>query len=218
LSGPLDGRAYAEVMAPMGASSDRWIADVSSFIRNAFGNSSSIVSEADVARVRKETGREKMWTAEELERTQPRPLVPDITWDATASHNTAAADGAFDYARWSSEAPQQPGMWFIVELPDARTVSELQFESPMIGGGRSGTPAVATSPRAFRVEVSSDGKAWTSVTEGRGGGRTTAISFAPVRAKFVRITQTAEAKDAAVWSMQRLRLYQPTTEPTGPQK
>ena len=55
LSGPLDGRTYAEVMAPMGASSDRWIADVASFIRNAFGNSSSVVTEADVARVRKET-------------------------------------------------------------------------------------------------------------------------------------------------------------------
>ena len=43
----------------MGASSDRWIADVASFIRNGFGNASSVVSEADVARVRKETtGRE----------------------------------------------------------------------------------------------------------------------------------------------------------------
>ena len=219
LSGPLDGRTYAEVMAPMRASSDRWIADVASFIRNAFGNSTSVVSEADVARVRKETaGRAGLWTAEELERTQPRPLVPDITWDATASHNTATADGAFDYARWSSEAPQQPGMWFSVELPDALTVSELQFESPMTGGGRGGAPAVATSPRAFRVEVSSDGKTWTSVAEGLGGGRTTAISFPPVRAKFVRITQTAEAKDAAVWSMQRLRLYQPGLESTGPRK
>ena len=57
LSGPLDGRTYAEVMAPMGASSDRWIADVASFIRNGFGNSSSVVSEADVARVRKENRR-----------------------------------------------------------------------------------------------------------------------------------------------------------------
>jgi hypothetical protein len=219
LSGPLDGRTYAEVMAPMGASSDRWIADVASFIRNAFGNSSSVVSEADVARVRKETaGRDRLWTAEELERTQPRALVPDITWDANASHNTAAADGAFDYARWSSEAPQQPGMWFSVELPEALIVTELQFESPITGGGRSGTPAVATSPRAFRVEVSSDGQAWTAVAEGQGGGRTTAISFPPVRAKFVRITQTAEAKDGAVWSMQRLRIYQPGTEPAGTRK
>lgn len=210
LSGPLDGRTYAEVMAPMRASSDRWIADVGSFIRNGFGNSSSVVSEADVVRVRKETsGREALWNVEELERSQPQPLVPDITWDATASHNTASADGAFDYARWSSETPQKPGMWFMVEMPDERTVSELQFESPMIGGGRGGPPAVAASPRAYRVEISRDGQTWTQVAEGRGGSRTTAISFAPVLAKFVKITQTDDAKDPPVWSMQRLRVYQP---------
>jgi hypothetical protein len=109
-------------------------------------------------------------------------------------------------------------MWFSVELPEAVIVTELQFESPMTGGGRSGTPAVATSPRAFRVDVSSDGKSWAPVAEGQGGGRTTAISFAPVRAKFVRITQTAEAKDGAVWSMQRLRLYRPAMEPAPQQK
>jgi hypothetical protein len=88
-------------------------------------------------------------------------------------------------------------------------LTELQFESPMIGGGRGGGAAIAASPRAYRVEVSRDGKAWTQVAEGRGGSRTTAISFAPVLARFVRITQTDEAKDAPVWSMQRLRLYQP---------
>jgi mono/diheme cytochrome c family protein/glucose/arabinose dehydrogenase len=210
LSGPLDGRSYAEVMAPLRASSDRWIADVASFVRNGFGNSSSIVSEADVGRVRKETsGREALWIVEDLQRSQPQPLVPDITWDATASHNTASADGAFDYARWSSEAPQQPGMWFMVEMPGERTVTEVQFESPLIGGGRGGSPAVAASPRAYRVEISRDGQTWTQVAEGRGGSRTTAISFAPVTARFVRITQTDEARDAPVWSMQRLRLYEP---------
>jgi hypothetical protein len=34
-------------------------------------------------------------------------------------------------------------------------------------------------------------------------------SFAPVRAKFVRITQTATpASDAPVWSIQNLRIYE----------
>jgi mono/diheme cytochrome c family protein len=219
LSGPLDGRTYAEVMAPMRASSDRWIADVASFLRNGFGNSSSAVTEADVARVRKQTGgRETMWTVDDLERSQPQPLAPDITWDATASHNTAAADGAFDYARWSSDVPQQAGMWFMVEMPDERTVSELQFESPVTGGGRGGPPATATSPRAYRVEVSRDGQAWTQVAEGRGGSRTTAISFPPVLAKFVRITQTDTATNAPVWTMQRLRVYQPGGGQTGAPK
>ena len=210
LSGPLDGRSYAEVMAPMGASSDRWIADVASFIRNGFGNASSVISEADVARARRETaGREKMWTAEEIERTLPVPLVPDATWRATASHNSAAAAGAFDYTRWSTDAPQQAGMWFTIELPRAVMLTGLQFDSPLIGGGRSGAPAAPSSPRQVRVEVSTDGTTWNTVAEGQGGGRMTTIAFAPVTARVVRITQTAEVKEAPPWSMERLRLYQP---------
>ena len=34
------------------------------------------------------------------------------------------------------------------------------------------------------------------------------ITFAPVSAKFVRITQTATVNDAPAWSMRLLRLYQ----------
>ncbi len=210
LSGPLDGRSYAEVMPPMGASSDRWIADVASFIRNGFGNAASVIAETDVARARRETaGRDKMWTAEEIERTLPVPLVPDAAWRATASHNSAAAAGAFDYTRWSTDAPQQPGMWFTIELPRALTLTGLQFDSPTIGGGRSGAPAAPASPRQVRVEVSNDGTTWNSVAEGQGGGRTTTIAFAPVTARVVRITQTADVKEAPPWSMERLRLYQP---------
>ena len=162
LSGPLDGRTYAEVMAPMArpASSDRWIADVASFIRNGFGNSASVVTEADVARVRKSTaGRDDDVDGRGSSRTLPQSRVPDATWRATASHNTAAADGAFDYARWSSDAPQQPGMWFQIELPEPVTVIEVQFDSPVTPGRKGSAPA-STAPRAYRVEVSGDGKTW----------------------------------------------------------
>ena len=48
---------------------------------------------------------------------------------------------------------------------------------------------------------------------GQGGGLTTAIRFAPVRAKFVRITQTAASNDGASWTVQRLRLYQAPGRP-----
>jgi mono/diheme cytochrome c family protein/glucose/arabinose dehydrogenase len=210
LSGPVEGRSYAEVMAPMGAGTDRWIADVASYIRNGFGNSAPAVSEADVARVRKETAaRDKMWTVEELDRTLPRPLVPDVTWKAAASHNDAGAAGAFDYTRWSTNAPQEAGMWFRIDLPQPITLTELQFDSPAAGGGRSGAPLTATSPRSYRIEVSTDGNTWTDVAQGQGGARTTTIVFAPVTARMVRITQTADAKDAPSWSMERLRLFQP---------
>ena len=209
MTGPIDGRKYAEVMAPMGASSDRWIADVASYIRNSFGNSASVVMEADVARVRKETtGRVTPWTVEELQRGLPRPLIPDSTWRATASHNAAGAAGAFDFARWSSDAPQQPGMWFQIELPRVVTLTEIQFDSQVIPARLGGAPA-STAPREYRVGVSTDGKTWSNpIAAGPGGGRTTAIPFAPAKAKFLRITQTQAAEGTVPWTMERLRVYE----------
>jgi hypothetical protein len=53
-----------------------------------------------------------------------------------------------------------------------------------------------------------DGKMWGApAAEGQGSGSTTIIAFRPVRAKFVRITQTATVDNAPAWSIQRLRLY-----------
>ena len=38
MSGPIDGRTYPQVMAPLGSNRDQWIADIASFVRNSFGN------------------------------------------------------------------------------------------------------------------------------------------------------------------------------------
>ena len=112
LTGPIDGRKYAEVMPPMGtmtAGGDARIADIASFIRNSFGNSASVVTEADVARVRKATtGRNTMWTVEELARALPRPRIPDATWRATASHIQRGLREPSNYA--CSGAPQHPAV------------------------------------------------------------------------------------------------------------
>ena len=57
--------------------------------------------------------------------------------------------------------------------------------------------------------VSTNGMTWSApVARGEGTGQTTVISFAPVQAKFVRITQTAAVEAAPPWSIQRLRLYE----------
>jgi len=53
-----------------------------------------------------------------------------------------------------------------------------------------------------------DGVKWTLSAQGQGTGVTTDIAFAPVRAKFVRITQTAAEPDAPLWSIQRLKVYE----------
>jgi mono/diheme cytochrome c family protein/glucose/arabinose dehydrogenase len=211
LSSPVDGRRlYPEVMPPMGSSRDEWLADVASYVRNSFGNQASVVTAADVARVRQETaGRTAPWTAAELDASLPRMLIPDATWRASASHNHAEAAGAFDFTRWSTGAAQEPGMWFSVELPRPVTLVEIQFESAAAGGGRGGVPPVITFPRGYRVDVSADGTTWTGpVAEGSGSGRTTTVTFPPVTARAVRITQTAASEDAPAWTIERLRLYE----------
>ena len=129
-------------------------------------------------------------------------------------------------------------MWLQVELPQPLTITEVQFESapatveaePAAPGaptrtgtpgqrGAAGAPAPPTPPvgypRAFDVQVSMDGTTWgPAVATGKGTGTSTSVTFAPVRAKFVRITQTGTAPDAPPWSVLRLRLFEASG--TGP--
>jgi hypothetical protein len=212
-------------MVPMGTNKDQWIADIASYVRNGFGNSGTFVTPADVGRVRAATGnRTTQWTVEELEGSLPRPLVPDDTWKVTASHDAQPAPnsnagggfnfsvnaaGALNFLGWTTGVPQQPGMWFQVELPAPVTLTEMQFTASTFGGGRAGPPAVSTYPRGYRVQVSADGTTWGApVAEGEGAAGTTVITFAPVTGRFVRITQTATVPDGPPWSMRLLRLYQ----------
>ena len=133
---------------------------------------------------------------------------------------------------WTPGAPQAPGMWLQVELPQPLTVTEMQFESAprrrggRAGGGgradphgnpggtwraRSGTGAATArrlSPRVRRPGVDGRHELGTAVAKGQGTGSSTSVTFAPVRAKFVNITQTASAPDAPPWSVLRLRLFE----------
>ena len=52
MTGPLAGQTYTQVMLPMGAQTDQWVANVSSYVRNSFGNSAPFITAAEVARVR----------------------------------------------------------------------------------------------------------------------------------------------------------------------
>jgi hypothetical protein len=171
--------------------------------------------------------RKTPWTQPELEASLPAALVAQATWKVTASHNPQTAAGGLNFQGWTTGAAQQPGMWFQIELAEPATLTEIQFTSTLqmvgqqtVAGARGGGPTtpppppVGTYPRSYRVETSMDGSSWgTPVATGEGGGLMTAIAFRPVRAKFVRITQTAAATDGASWTMQRLRLYQAPGRP-----
>jgi len=211
LIGPLAGRTYTQVMLPMGAQKDDWIAAVASHVRNDFGNTATFVLPADVARVRAATSARKLpWTVEELEASLPVLLQPDPAWKVTASHNPAAAPDALTIVGWPSGASQQAGMWVQVELPQPLTVTEVQFNIPAgRGGPPPGTPGAgaAPAPREYQVQVSMDGQKWTPAAKGPITSLTIA-AFPPVRAKFVRVTQTAPPQGQGQLVVQNLRLFQ----------
>jgi mono/diheme cytochrome c family protein len=226
MTGPVDGKTYREVMVPMGASTDEWVAGVASYVRTSFGNAGGLVTPADVARVRASTAdRKALWMLPELEATLPHVLESQA-WKITASHASDSAASAATLRGWNSGAAQAAGMWLQVELPQPATITELQFDSLAAatggrGGGRRGAGAAAAGPppappapiygypRGYSVQTSLDGTSWgKAVAEGKGEGARTAVTFAPVRARFVRITQTETVPDAPNWSISNLRIYE----------
>jgi mono/diheme cytochrome c family protein len=233
LTGPVGGNTYTEVMIPMGQNTDEWVASVASYVRNAFGNRASVVTPADVARVRAATkGRTTSWTVPELEASLPRQIPVEPTWTLTASHNSSTAFYATGIQPWSSGVPQQAGMWLQVELPQPVTIAEIEFESsavpvvtdPIVPGapprtvinrGADGGPAVPDInaigyPRGFQIQISMDGVNWGApVVTGQGSGTSTRVTFAPATGRFVRITQTATTADAPPLAIQRLKLFEP---------
>jgi hypothetical protein len=117
-------------------------------------------------------------------------------------------------------------MWLQIELPQPTSVTEMQFESAAAGGARGGggagggfgrgraggagpSPQTIGYPRAYQVQVSDDGAAWKTVAEGQGTGASTAIAFAPVRAKFVRLTEVSAEPNAPPLAIRNLQLFGP---------
>ena len=125
-------------MIPMGTQSDQWVADIGSYIRNAFGNTGTFISPSDVARVRAESkDRTTPWTAAEIEGALPVLMQSHVGWKTTASHNCGERGAGTDACRLDVERNRSgAGMWFQVELPEAVPVTEVQFDAA--GGGRLG--------------------------------------------------------------------------------
>jgi hypothetical protein len=113
-------------------------------------------------------------------------------------------------------------MWFQVELPQPTTIAELQIDSAPSGGGRfgagfggrggggrgrGGVPP-GFGPYGYKVQVSMDGSAWTDVAQGAGSTPSTVIALTPVRAKYVRVTQTGTAPNGEYWGIAQFRIFQ----------
>jgi mono/diheme cytochrome c family protein len=200
LTGEVDGKEYEGLMVPMATNDDEWIADITTYIRNSFGNEASEISPALVAKLRKDhSKRTEPWTVEELETLEPPALPFQKDWKLAASHKAGDFKLAFDgdpKSRYSTGSSMAAGMWVQVELPKKAHISGVLLDA---------TGSDKDYPRGYEVQVSDDGKDWSKpVAEGKGKEALMDVSFPEVEAKFVRVTQTG--KDRLFWSIHEMRL------------
>ena len=112
------------------------------------------------------------------------------------SNDAAVADekGA---TRATSNKANYAGGWLQADLGGSYTISRVvQIHEP----------DREDYPRRYKIEVSLDGAQWQPVFEGRGEPGRSGASFAPVRARFVRITAIAERDAQHWWSIYRLKI------------
>jgi mono/diheme cytochrome c family protein len=210
LTGPIEGKTYAgQIMVSQAQQSDDWIAAIASYIRSTMTNQASFVTPQQVAAVRARTAaRTTAWTYPELAATVPQLMQQQSTWKATASQESDRAVRAFGTAGWSTIVPQEAGMWFQFELPAPTTLAEMRLLSTAFSPPGA-PPRPVPYARGYRVQLSMDGATWSDpVAEGQGTGPSTVITIAPMRTRFVRITQTATTENAPPWAIQQLQLYE----------
>ena len=206
LSGPVEGHHYDSQMPPMEDNDDQWIAAVTSYIRNSFGNHASFISSNDVAHVRLSvSARNTPWTIDELESNSPVLLTNRSLWKLASSHNAAdlplAVDGNLD-TRYETKTSQEPGMFVQIELPEKTEICGVQWDA-----GSS----IHEYPRSYKVQVSDDGISFeTTLNEGSTAAVFNQIFFQPVNTRFIRITQTG-LDPVHPWAIHELNLLRKRT-------
>ena len=200
LTGPLDGKTYPGLMAPMNSQDDQWIADIATYVRNSFGNKAAPITKDFVAAIREENkGRTTPFTLPELEALDPPMLVNRGDWTLTASNGADGCKNAIDSdgsSRWTSGRTQRGGEWFQIELPELSKVSEIILDS---------APSTDDYPREYEVVVMANNE-WSKVlAKGRGDGPVTVIGLPLVNTKIIRITQKGRA-NGKHWSIHDLQI------------
>ena len=203
MTGKIDGHEYpGNIMIPMGSNGDEWVASVLSYVRTNFGNNSSTISSKEVNAIRKAAkGRKTPWKFSELTATHATAMLKRKDWKLTASEKSKSAKNAVNgnlKSRYDTGKKQAPGMWLQIELPQVKVLQGLVLDANV---------SAADYPRAYKVQLSLDGKRWSKpFAEGQGKGSLTDIKFnRPAKAKFVRITLT-KADKSSYWSIHDLYL------------
>lgn len=140
-----------------------------------------------------------------------RETWPRSGWRVEAGESMHRAKRVLDgkqESRWHTDGPQTRGAWMRVDLGAVRRISGIEMTL--------GTDHM-DYPRAYRVDVSTDGATWTEVARDEsvvvplGAYRIPAVMplsvlFAPCEARFVRITCESD-DDTYYWSIHELNVY-----------
>jgi len=108
-----------------------------------------------------------------------------------------ALDGS-PTTRFSTDEPQAAGLYFQVNLGSAQTFDELQMDVPN---------SPTDFARAYNVEVSGNGTAWTTVATCTGSGTPEVVSFSAQTAQYVKVVLTSGAPYNFWWSIDELNLF-----------
>ena len=131
-------------------------------------------------------------------------VFSEIRLSVRASHHNVlsgvdnllqALDGTPN-TRWSTQTPQQPGMWFEIDLGVSYTVRGLFLNS-----GHS----PQDYPRGYVVDVSEDQVKWQEVARSERNDRPLDITFSPCSARYIRIHQTGQS-DYWWWSIHAIKV------------
>lgn len=203
VAGPIEGKVYESQMVAMETNNDEWIAAVGSYVRNSFGNKSSVITPQEVTQLRKSLQERKdPWTVEELKQFGPPTIANRKQWKLSASHKEDALAKAVDgnlESRYDTGRSQSPDMWVGVELPVATVVSGVRLDPGKSAGD---------FPKAYVVEVAKDGQDWAEVAKGEGQPGVLNIRFDARPIKALRIRQTGSGK-SSFWSIHELDLLAP---------
>jgi mono/diheme cytochrome c family protein/glucose/arabinose dehydrogenase len=201
LTGDIDGKKYEGLMVSMATNDNDWIANITTYIRNSFGNKADPTRASQVRKLRdKFKSRKEPWTQAELEKIYPPILANQKLWKLTASHGQSDLKGCVDHnmsSRFTTGKIQSPGMWVQVELPEISELTQITLDA--------GT-STGDYPRGYEVVASVDGKTWSkAIARGDGKSAVTRIKFQATKAKFLKITQT-KRHSGLYWSIHEMSL------------
>jgi hypothetical protein len=124
--------------------------------------------------------------------------IPSTPWQAQASHNQADVGQAFDSdpdTFWDSDAAQQPGMWYELDLGQVQTIEQIKMESP----GRG----FATG---YILSISTDRANWEVVREMPLNWMSINATFAPRPVRYIKIEQTGTPSWGAHWLISEITI------------